>query len=128
VASLKELQGLKEKDEQGFTMQARWRDNGLWLAGDGKTPVTFELYGSEAPTYLKRRSEMYREVATLGVEPDDATIAAWTAACAFKGWRGIEEPCTQENARAMMALEFLRAQVNRACQKGAGFFGDGSPD
>ena len=128
MASLKDLDGLKAKDEQGYTVEMLWRDRARWLASDGTTPVTFTVYGSEAPTYLKRRADMYRELSRVETQPDHETLAAHITACAIKSWDGIEEPCTPENARAMMAFEFLRMQVERASTRGVDFFGGGSPD
>lgn len=128
MASIKDLDGIKEKDEQGYEVQVYWRDNALWLSEAGGTPVTFTVYGSESPTYLKRRSETYRELAKTEVQPDSQTLAAFIAACAVKGWSGIEEPCTPENARALMAFEFLRMQVENVSARGKGFFAAASPD
>lgn len=127
MASIKELDGIKEKDEQGYEVQVTWRDGAKWLSGDGTKPVTFTVYGSEAPTYLKRRSETYRELAKTEVQPDSDVLSAFIAACALKGWSGLEEPCTTENARALMAFEFLRAQVEAVSARGKGFFGGVSP-
>ena len=126
MASLKQLSDLKAKDEAGYETVMRWRDGAQWLGPDGK-PATFTVYGSEAPTYLKRRAEFYREVANQGKEADTDFIAAGITACAIKGWT-LEEPCTVENARALMAFEFLRTQVETAATPGAGFFGAGSTD
>lgn len=126
MASLKELQGLKAKDEDGYPVAMHWRDRAKWLAADGKTPVTFTVYGSEAPTYLKRRAEVYRELSTAEENVDGDTLAAFVAACALKAWDGLEEPFTPENARALMAFEFLRVQVERGSTRGADFFGAAS--
>lgn len=123
MASLKQVQDQREKDEAGYPVEMLWRNRMPWLSSDGKTPVTFTVYGSEAPTYLKLRGEMYREAAKTGEELDDNTALARIAACAIKGWAGIDEPCTVENARAMMSFEFLRLQVERASTRGADFFG-----
>lgn len=127
MASIKELQGLKPKDEEGYRVEMHWRDRAKWLASDGKTPVAFVVYGSEAPTYLKRRAEVYRELSAGEESVDGDTISAFVAACAIKSWDGIDEPCTAENARALMAFEFLRVQVERASTRGADFFGGASP-
>jgi hypothetical protein len=127
VASIKDLQDLKAKDEAGYSVEMYWRDRAKWLASDGKTPVTFTVYGSEAPTYLKRRTELYRELSKTEDTTDSETLQAFVVACAIKSWSGIEEPFSLENARALMAFEFLRIQVERASTRGADFFGDASP-
>lgn len=128
MASIKDLKDLKAKDEQGYTITMHWRDAAKWLASDGRTPVTFVIYGSEAPTYLKRRAEVYRALSNSEEKVDGDTLAAFTTACALKSWTGIEEDCTEENARALMAFEFLRAQVERGATRGADFFGVASTD
>jgi hypothetical protein len=126
MASLKDLEGLKAKDEAGYAAEMHWRDGAKWLAADGKTPVTFTVYGSEAPTYLKRRADVYRELSAAEENVDGDTLSAFVAACAIKSWSGIEEPFSVENARALMAFEFLRVQVERRSTKGADFFGAAS--
>ena len=127
MASIKDLEGLKAKDEAGYPATMHWRDGAKWLAADGKTPVTFTVYGSEAPTYIQRRADVYRELSAAEEKTDSDTLSAFVSACAIKSWSGIEEPYSMENARALMAFEFLRVQVERRSTKGADFFAAGSP-
>lgn len=131
MASLKQVTSQIEKDEEGVVVAITQRNGQPYLAADG-SPSTITVYGSEAPTYKKRRDAFYQELADSAEEADRHANRIALAACTVKAWHGWEGedgadiPCTVANARGLLSVEHILYQVEKGATQGADFFGASS--
>jgi hypothetical protein len=131
---LQHVKALVEQDNEGVEVKIEMPNGDFYLGADGN-PSTFTVLGSESVKYKEARRAQQRRIfkrarqgggATMTPEESerDAIELAASAVIGFSGWEADGEPLpfTPENVKALLAVDHIFDQVNRAIQRHASFF------